>query len=121
MKLRHVMFATLAVLYATAALAQTAGVKTPGQTEVLNWNAPTGVVGGGAIAGTLTYNVYLVGNATPIATGLLATTFTTAPLTAGTPCWDVTAVLNGVESAPSAQFCATVQAAPNPPTGLTGH
>lgn len=105
------------------AYAQTSTVtKSAGSTAVLAWLAPVANTDGTPIAtGTpITYTVY--SGTTKAVTGLTALTWTTGPLTVGTPCWAVTATEAGVESAQSTQVCITVVApTPNPPAGLTVH
>jgi hypothetical protein len=89
---------------------------------VLTWTAPTLNTDGTTITGAITYSVYK--GATGAETFFTAGITTTATTLAGTPgttqCFQVTAVVNGVESAKSNEVCKSF---PNPvpaaPTGLT--
>jgi hypothetical protein len=110
--------------------------KTAGATATLKWGAVTNNTDGSAVAGTIYYNVHESDGPAGAAFSTLSatsnTTFTTAVLAAGTPCWYVTAVeggtLNastntvsgGVESGPSSIECAqVVPPVPNAPAALT--
>lgn len=87
-----------------------------------SWTAPTQNTDGTAITAPLTYNLYTGAKGAEVKTqaNLTATQATIAGLTAGAQtCATVTAVANGVESAQSAEVCATPAfPTPNPPTNL---
>lgn len=91
----------------------------------LSWVAPTTYTNGAAIpAGTvITYNVYqgATGAETLLSSGVSALTFSaTTGLTSGsTVCWEVTAVIAGVESSRSNEACKTFPSVPSPPASLT--
>ena len=113
----------VAALSACSSRAQTAV-----NPAVWSWTAPTTFADGTAIPSTdaITYNLY-VGTAgkgseatTPVQTGITATTVTTSGYAAGAVvCGEVTAVVNGVESARSNEACKTFPDVPSPPTNLT--
>ena len=98
----------LCVLTAAPVRAQTHSV-------ALTWTASASA----AANPSLTYNVYrspgCSGTFTRLnSSSVTATSFTDASLASGTYCYQVTAVLNGTESAPSSQAAAVVPA-PAPP------
>lgn len=89
----------------------------------LSWTAPTTFTNGSAITGAITYNIYQGASGAEVSaqTGVSATSVTiTTGLSAGsTVCWQVTAVVGGVESSRTTEVCETFPAQPNPPTNLT--
>ena len=111
------------VLSACSSRAQTAV-----NTADWSWTAPTTFTDGTTIPSTdaITYNLY-VGTAgkaseatTPVQTGLTTTTVTTSGYAAGTTvCGEVTAVVNGVESARSNEACKSFPDLPSAPTNVT--
>lgn len=109
----------LSCLFASLATSQTTG-----HSAAIAWTAPTANSDGSALTGALTYNLYQGpdGALVSVQTGLTGLTATvTTGLTAGsTQCFAVTAVENGVESAPSLESCVTLPvlapAAPGLPT-----
>ena len=113
----------VAALSACSSRAQTAV-----NPAVWSWTAPTTFADGTAIPSTdaITYNLY-VGTGgkgseatAPVQTGITATTITTSGYAAGAVvCGEVTAVVNGVESARSNEACKTFPDVPSPPTNLT--
>lgn len=117
-----------------SASAQTAiTTKSVGQTAVLSWIAPTQYTNGASFASgvVVSYNVYESSASpciafTPSSTALIASSvsnpsFTIAPYTAvGSYCYEVTAMVAGVESAPSNVVGVSVSAAiPKAPANLT--
>lgn len=91
-----------------------------GSNITVTWTAPTTFLNGSAISGSITYNLYsIAATAQLLASGLTATSSIRSNLNAGTPCYAVTAVVNGVESPFSSAASAQVVNVPNPPTGLT--
>ncbi len=99
-------------------------VKPVGGSVALSWAPPSAYTDGTAIAVgvAVTYNLYNLASGTPqlLASGLTSTSSTRTSLSAGTPCYVVTAVVAGIESAYSSPFTVSVVAAANPPAGLTG-
>ena len=91
--------------------------------SVLSWTAPTTFTNGSPITGTITYNIYqgASGAEASVQTGVATTSVTiTTGLSAGsTVCFQVTAVVGGVESSRTTEVCETFPAQPNPPTNLT--
>ena len=82
----------------------TVSAQATGHSAVLTWSPPTDVIPGE------TYNVYRTANACPATTATFAKinsspvttpTYTDSTITAGSWCYQITAVQNGVESAPS--------------------
>ena len=122
----------LALLLALCAIVVLVGCSSRAQTAVnpatWSWTAPSTFADGTTIPSTdtITYNLY-VGTAgkaseatTPVQTGITATTVTTSGYAAGAVvCGEVTAVVNGVESARSNEACKTFPDVPSPPTNLT--
>lgn len=109
-----------AVLLSLLGAASLAG--TP--SAVLSWVAPTTFTDGSPLTGTVTYNVYQgpTGAETLTTTGVTALTWSANPasLTAGSSiCWTVTAVVGGVESAPSNEVCKSFPKVSSPPSTLT--
>lgn len=129
--------AFLLASFAGLALAQSSSAtKQVGQSATLNWTAPTAYTSGAAItSGTaITYNVYSSTQAagttcpagalptpTQAASGVAALSWTIPAYTAaGVACYAVTAVIAGVESAPSNTVQVNVtEPTPNPPASLT--
>lgn len=113
------------LIAAVAGLAIAAGTGTG--TATWMWSAPTAFTDGTPIPSTdtITYNLYLgsapgAEAATPAQTGITALTATSTGFSAGQEvCGNLTAVVNGLESAHSNEACKTFPAVPNPPTGLT--
>jgi hypothetical protein len=107
--------AASSVLLVTGARAQTP------RSATLSWVAVTKNVEGATITG-VTYNIYQGRKAatnTKVQSGLTATLMTLTNLLAGETCWVVTAVANGVESAPSLEVCKSFpQVAPAVVTGV---
>ena len=94
-----------------------------GGTATLNWVAPTTNTDGSAITGAISYKVY--GAAQGSTKALLATVsaltwqHTNAP-NGTTQCYQVTATVNGAESARSVESCKLIPVpVPNPPTITT--
>jgi hypothetical protein len=97
-----------------------------GSSITLVWTAPTKNADGTAITGTVTTNLYSVSGPNPVlapnGAGLIGTSTVRANLSAGTPCYALTAVVNGVESATlsnTASVSVVVPTTPLPPAGLT--
>jgi len=119
----------LAFMLAVAIAACVNHATAQGPSAVLSWTAPTTYTNGSLIgSATITYNIYqgLTGQegTTPVQTNLSATTATiTAGLTPGTTqCFEVTALVAGVESAKSNEACKTfAPLVPSAPTSLTVH
>lgn len=128
-----IVVCSVVILAPTPASAQTASVsKTVGGTAVLSWTAPTQYTNGTNIAAgvVVTFNVY-ESNASTCATfapsaaslsasNLSATTWTTPAFSAaGSYCYETTALVAGVESAPSNAVSVTVtNAIPKAPANL---
>ena len=95
--------------------------KPAGASVTVSWVAPTTYTDGTPLTGAITYNLYLMNQSTttPYVTGITSTSSLRSGLSAGTKCYAVTAVVNGVESAQSESVAVMVTAAPSPPTGLT--
>jgi hypothetical protein len=95
-------------------------VKTGGSIT-LSWVAPIANTDGSAISGTLSYNLYTVTatGSTSLQTGITGLTNQRTNLNAGTPCYALTAVENGIESSPTNPVCVTVTAGPNAPTSIS--
>lgn len=126
----------LALLGGVALAQSSSATKQIGQTATLNWLAPTAYTSGTAIAsGTaITYNVYSSAQAigttcpsgalstpTQAASGIATTSWAIPAYTAaGVNCYAVTAVIAGVESAPSNTVQVNVaEPTPNPPGTLS--
>lgn len=115
---------TLALILAVLTGCSIAESGTP--SAVLTWNAVTLNTDSTPVVAPVTYNIYQgpkgAEAATPVATGVTATTWTaTTGLSPGTTvCWEATAVSGaGIESAKSNEACKTfAPAVPNPPTAL---
>jgi hypothetical protein len=97
-----------------------------GSSITLKWNAPTTENKGVTPipAGTaISYNLYSVGGPNPVvvvgAQQLATTSIVRSNLSAGTPCYAVTAVINGVESALSNTAAVEIIDTPDPPITLT--
>lgn len=91
-------------------------------TLTATWTAPTTNTDGSAITATLTYNLYTgaAGAETKTQSALTSTTAAITATAGVSTCAKVTALANGVESAQSAEVCATPAfPTPNAPTGLT--
>lgn len=90
-------------------------------TATLNWTVPTTNTDGSAITGPVTYNVYKGTQGQTVkpllTSGLTGTSYTAANLAGGTTvCFNVTAVVGGVESAYSNEGCKLIPLPiPNPP------
>lgn len=123
-----------AVLVLLVGVTATWGQSSGSGTLTVSWTAPTTYATGtplppSAVSG-MTYNVYLgsagkgsEGN-TPAATGVAALSYQSTGYAPGaTVCAEVTAVLNGLESARSGEACATfptaAPAVPAVPTNVT--
>lgn len=100
----------------------------PVNTATWTWTAPADFTNGTAIPSSdaITYNLYLgtAGSgseaATPALTGITADSVTTSGYVAGTTvCGEVTAVVNGMESAHSSEACKSFAPVPKAPAGLT--
>ena len=111
-----IILALIAVAAIKAAIGQTAA----STAITLTWMAPTTNTDGSAIAGPITYNIYSgatkTGTMAKVVSGLTATQNLAANPTQ--PCYSVTAVVNGLESAQSGVVCVTggvVVSNPNPP------
>jgi hypothetical protein len=117
--------ASVAARMVAAVLALGACAVTSAATLTLTWTPPTSYTDGTAIpsATPVTYNLYGALQGQPLqqlSTGLTATTATRTGVDPGIRCYAVTAVVAGVESAQSAQACATVSPpTPGPPNGLS--
>ncbi len=100
--------ALVGMLYSCAAHAGTA---------MLTWVAPTQNTDGSAIVGAIHYRVYKGTQGQvikpQIASGLTALTYTVTGINGGTACFNVTAVVAGIVSAPSNEACKTF--VPNAP------
>lgn len=116
----------LGIVIAIAGLAL--GATAPVNTITWSWNAPTAFTSGIAIPSTdtITYNLYIgtAGSlseaATPALAGITADTVTTSGYVSGaTVCGEVTAVVNGEESARSVEACKQFPLVPNPPGNVT--
>ena len=93
-----------------------------GSNITLTWIAPTKNADGSAISGTVTYNLYNVGGPNPLSllTGISTTNTVRTNLSVGTPCYAVTAVVNGIESATLSNTASVaLVSTPLPPTGVT--
>lgn len=107
-------------LYGHAKMHDALGGQVTGRSVVLTW---TPSVDGGVVS---VYRASAACSTTPtnfsqIAGGLIPATYTDATVTVGNYCYQVTTVVNGVESKPSNQFSAAVlPQPPSPPTNLTG-
>lgn len=131
------LLATLLALVAGAALAGTViPVGASVTTLTVAWSPPTSNVDGSPITGAITYNAYFsfgsVCSAAPLtalmnASPIASTSYLVTGVGAGLKCFAVTAVVNGVESAQSAQVAVTVTQGvappviktPSAPTGVT--
>jgi hypothetical protein len=126
MKRLLIAAALACVLFAIAPSAPAQG--TGSGTATWSYTAPTTYTDGSSIASgtSVTYNLY-VGTAgagseaaTPLQTGITALTVTTTGYSAGqTVCGEVTAVVNGVESAKSNEACKSFPLVPSAPSALT--
>ena len=99
---------------AVAALARPAllHAQIPG-TTTLTWNAPTTFTDGTPITGAITYNVYaggITGALTKVVSNLTGTS--NAVVNATQPCYAVSAVVAGVESALSPSACVKIPGSP---------
>lgn len=114
------LLSSLAVAQAVTLPAPVLSVKIGGNIT-LGWVAPTQNTDGSAITGALTYNLYSVTStgSTSLQTGITGTTNQRTNLNAGTPCYSLTAVVNGLESAPTVPVCVAVVAGPNAPTSVS--
>lgn len=86
------------------------------------WTPPTANTDGSTIAAPITYNTYIGASGAEVLVGAgLTTASTTASVAAGaTACLQVTAVVNGVESARTTEVCKTEPfPTPNAPTNVT--
>lgn len=102
------------------AVSMMAGAQTaPTATAKLSYTAPTTNTDNSAIAGALSYNVYMGakgGAKSKVATGIAGLSYTRANVPMNS-CFTVTAVnAAGAESAQSSEVCIAV---PNAPTNLT--
>lgn len=110
--MKGIVSAIVLMLASTCALAQVTSQPSPacakpvaaipvGSNITLTWTPPTANTDGTAISGAITYNLYNVAGANPVllAAGLTSAASTRTNLSAGTPCYAVTAVVAGVESA----------------------
>jgi hypothetical protein len=98
----------LALLYAASVHAQT----TPYNVANLSWTAVTTYDDSAPLADPVTYNVYAgrQGSAkSRVATGLTTTAITRTAIPLGIWCWNVTAVVKGVESVASDDVCKDVK------------
>lgn len=109
--MKGIVSAFLLVLASTCAFAQVTSQPSPpcakpvaaipvGSNITLTWVPPTTNTDGTPISGAITYNLYNVTGANPVllAGGLTSATSARTNLSAGTPCYAVTAVVGGVES-----------------------
>lgn len=106
--MRFCSMIALVLLYASTVDAQTTAYNVAN----LSWTAVTVYDDFAVIVDPVTYNVYAgrQGAAkTRVATGLTTTTTTRTAIPLGVWCWNVTAVVNGVESAASADVCKEVK------------
>jgi hypothetical protein len=111
--MRNLACIAIALLGSTLATAQTI----PSNVANLSWKAVTVYDDFAVIVDPVTYNVYagVKGAAkSRVATGLTATAVTRSGVPVGVWCWHVTAVVNGVESIPSAEACKEIKV-PAPP------
>lgn len=93
------------------------------------WVAPTTDVNGVALAGPVTYQLYVGGPGKEVAYGSPVSALSEAvlPTAAGTLCVTVTATVGGLQSDPTGEVCnviaappvVVVPAKPKAPTGLT--
>lgn len=94
-----------------------------GSSLTVTWVAPTQLTDGTTITDAITYNLYSLTSANPtiLASGLTTTSSIRSNLTAGTPCYAVTAIVNGVESVLSntAAIIVAPTPAPKPPSQAT--
>lgn len=97
-----------------------------GSNITLSWVAPTKNGDGSTITGALTYNLYSLGGTNPVllVSGITGTSTVRTNLSIGTPCYAVTSVAGGVESAvlsntASIKVVAAPPPTPLPPSGVT--
>lgn len=93
-----------------------------GSNITLTWIAPTKNADGSAISGAVTYNLYSLVGANPVLLlgGITGTTTVRSNLSIGTPCYAVTSVVAGIESANLSNTASVkVVSTPLPPTGVT--
>lgn len=89
---------------------------------VITWSAPTQFTDGTPLQGGITYQVYVgpAGNEVKVATPPQAPPLTLSVIAPGVTCVQVTATVNGRESARTPEKCVTILApAPNAPTAVT--
>lgn len=93
-------------------------------TTTVTWTSPTTNTDGSAITGPITYQLYVgpkgaeVKYKTPVTSPPYVLVPT--PPAGSQVCAEVTATVNAVESAPSAEVCANIPApTPNPPTNVS--
>lgn len=93
-----------------------------GANITLTWVAPTKNADSSAISGAITYNLYNVGGTNPalLLAGITGTSTVRSNLSIGTPCYAVTSVVAGIESATLSNTASVkVVSTPLPPTGVT--
>ncbi len=128
MKTPLLLFALATVLLLAFVLFGPAHAATSGTgTATWSWTAPTSFTNGTAIPSTdvITYNIYTgTGGpgseaSTPTQAAISGLTVTTSGYAPGqTVCGQITAVVNGLESARSSEVCKTFPVPPAAPTGL---
>jgi|ERR1051325_7873298 hypothetical protein len=109
--MRGIVSSIILMLASTYAFAQVTSQPSPpcakpvaaipvGSNITLTWAPPTVNTDTTPITGTITYNLYNVTGANPVllAGGLTSAASARTNLSAGTPCYAVTAVVGGVES-----------------------
>lgn len=121
--MKRLMLLIAAMLFCTVAVAQS----TSADTATWSWTAPTTFVSGTAIPSTdaITYNLYIGTSGansegtTPAQARMSALTVVTSGYTPGqVVCGQITAVVNGMESAHSNEACKTFPLVPSAPTTL---
>lgn len=114
----RILFAVLLL-----ALLPLAHAVTPPQFTV-SWTAPVNNTDGSVISGAITYQMYAgvgPGKEVKLGTPVSSPPYVITPVAPGTnECVQVTAIVNGVESAKSAEACSTMPLpSPNSPTIIT--
>ena len=123
--MRKFIVGALAALALVSLASCSVNAQTSNNSAAWSWTAPTTFADGTAIPSTdaITYNLY-VGTAgkgseaaTPVQTGITATTVTTSGYAPGAVvCGELTAVVNSIESGRSNEACKTFPDVPSPPT-----
>lgn len=94
-----------------------------GSSATFNWAAPTTNTDGTPIATAtpVTYSIYSVSGPNPVLllSGITGTSTTRTNLSAGTPCYAITATAGGAESTLSSTIALLVAEVPGPPKTVT--